>query len=378
MKKIILYFIFLISLIGCQQASKYEENSIILKNKQRHIYQTGFKSELRSYKFNNQEYIAYDDFVTYKKIVLHGVNSNDKIEIPVNEVLKRDNKILTYDIINLDSILIMSGYTNHLYLINQLGEIKKMIDFNPILEKFYNSNYSLELTGFKEHFLFNDTTLICALTPFLEVENFEWEIYYEQIYNDSLPYFIKIDNIFKDSLIYKFGLYDFYQNFSEKSEFTGELNTWSFANDNIIVVSLFSDTLYLVDKDLLTINKKVPIQSNFIEQPIFIPPLTLKDMAIGVNHNKHNASYPTIRSSVFFDGNYYIFGLHSPDGINTVMFMDTNNQIVDEILLDSNEFDYFYGISKNNQLYFNDDKLYKDSTNYYKINTYTSYDYIQK
>ncbi len=378
MKNLFLILI-LCFIYSCQHDNKDYEKIKLINNK-KHSFDTGFKNYIapRTYVFNNELFVVYSDFVTFKKLVLHKYNSTEKIEIPVNEIIDKNEKILSFDILNLDSILILTGYTNHLYLINKLGEIQKMIDFNPFLNKFYNPKYSFEMSGVSESFMINDTTLIVSLSPYFDVEKFEMVSYYETIYKDSIPYLFKVDNIFSDSISSSFGLYNFYDRFSDKEDFVGELKTICFSNDNIVVKTHYSDTIYFIDKYSLQIKNMVKISSKYIDKPIKAPPLSLKQMKMGVDHNQHIASFPKISSDIFFDGKYYLFGLSDPSGINTLMFLDTNLEIIDEILFDSYAFNDFYGLSKNNSLLINDNKLYKDSSKYFKINTFTSFNYDTK
>ncbi len=349
--------------------------TLLLTKAEQYYFNTGFnRSELPYFfKDNDFDYVAYPDFMTHKKIIIHSLSKNIKNEIPLNAIINKKEKILSYDIINLDSILVMSGYTNHLYLLNNQGEIKKIIDFNPYLEKFYNLNYTFEMSGVFNNFMYNDTMLIISLTSYKKYENFKFDTYYEEIYQDSLPYFFKVDNIYKDTLNTSFGLYKFYNNFTKKEDFSLEIKQWSFVNGNIFVKSLFTDTVYVINPKKLKIKDRFVLKSTKIKEKIKATPITIKEKMSGSDHNKNNNSFPCVSSAFFYDkkNKIYFAGLSqkSPPK-NTILLLDSNFNYLTEIRIDTLKEEKFLGIINDNNLILSNHKNHKKQPDFFKTNSF--------
>lgn len=94
-------FFLLIVLVSCQDNTDDRKLEFI----ENWTFQTGFFSgNAQIEEFNNTEYVCFGDYNTHKKIALHDLNSTAYHEIDLKNITNLNEKILAFEIINLDTI----------------------------------------------------------------------------------------------------------------------------------------------------------------------------------------------------------------------------------------------------------------------------------
>lgn len=128
-----LLVILLVSLIGCNQ--KHGKNAFRLQENAL-SFRTSFPAYNLNYFTDSQqrEFVSFADFVTYKKMSFHALNSDETWSISLDSLMNAEKvKFVHYHIISPDSILLLTKYTNQFYLINRKAEVMKKINLSGLL-----------------------------------------------------------------------------------------------------------------------------------------------------------------------------------------------------------------------------------------------------
>lgn len=382
-----LYFSLGLLFLSCNQKAvdeKYSSFELILMKEQ--VFNTGFearKSVDRTYVIDNEEFVGFENAQTYKKIVFHSLTTAKKYEIPVDEVLKKGEKILHYDVINLDTIILISAYTNNMYFINSEGFIWGTLDINSVVPSFDQERYTFEVGGIDRPFLYNDSSMILNIVPRIKnpFSPFSFKSYFSEINKDTLPYLLKVNNIFSDSIDSKFGLYNFYHRFSTVNDYPYGRNRLSYGNNKLLIKEDFSDSLYVVNPITLTVEKAVLIESDFITTPIKVPMLTLKEVDNGYNVGKRILEFPYLSQNICFSEKFqkYFFSIQSPNNDFFVICVYNTSFIkTDEIKLSKAEYGAFKCLTIKSEIVVSDYKKYSDRADFFEINSLSLFDYVEK
>jgi len=333
-----------IFLMSCTSTPKVEKHGALSKIK-KVDFNTGFKSfSFKKHTINNKEYIGFCDYNTRKKVVLQSLDLKEKYEIDLKKIIEAGNRVVNIELINIDSILILSDYTNQLFLVNKNGDIVKHIDLLPYLNTYKDSTLSFELTSYGNHFLVNDTMAVFRLQTSLRgVEFTTYSDYYGKKQKKSYPLLFKIDNIFADSLKVSFGLFDFNKNFSRPNGFNEWILNYYFLNDDIFVTSIYSDTVYIVGIDDLKIKQKVKVKTDS-ELKIYTMPILLTDL--DKDDNLGNANHLSQGEIVSIEkdltkNQYYISTYHDPKEKGaffrsaSLIILDSTFNKIDEVEIDT-------------------------------------------
>ena len=335
-----IYLFFLLPFLSCEPNSSYQDSLKFIKNQAfPNGYRTG-NSQIVHY--DNEEHICFGDYYTHKKIAIHTLEPNTShIEfVNLQPITDRHEKIQAYEVINLDTILVLPYYSNILYLINQKGVIWKTINLNPYLKE----KGSFELLTCAAPFQFNDTTLIFSLdySPYnLPVEDFN-DLYKYRIASDKAPTLFKIDNIFSDSLSVQFGLYNFYNNFLPQDCIKAEGRIFTFTEDKILFNSAYSDSIYIINPSTLELEKTIVVQSDYSD--LMVEGVKIEDHLQNpdlINNNfKSNGQ---IRRILFdIDQNlYYVITCHKPTEELfpwSIIVLDNEFKKITEIVMDHTKY----------------------------------------
>lgn len=376
-KKFIVIFVGLLIFSCAEDTELVPEQTLVFKRDV--TFKSGFKSGFlqKPVNIDGENYFCAQDYVTNKKIKLFSLTSDKIHEINFKPIIINENQnVATVEIINLDTILVLTVYTNLIYMINSKGEIWKKIDLNPYFKKFYSPKYKFETKSYSE-FLTDKGELIFRLTPYLQQEGaFDFEKHYLELNSDSLPLFFKVKDIFADSLNTRFGCYEFYKSFTKIDEFYGEFALYAFCNKKIIVGSNYSDSLYIVNTNTLEVEKKVQLTSKFTK--IGTKPPTLKQMkaSSATSHIKIQRDAARFRNIIYLDSlNLYFCSLVHQTTADTIdydnkpssiLVLDSNFTIIDEIQLDKSKYLSYAAFNSGNDIYVinypqvkNDDDFFK-------------------
>jgi hypothetical protein len=196
-----------------------------------------------------------------------------------------------------------------------------------------------------------------------------------------LPYLFKINNIFSDSLEYTFGLYNFYHRFSTAKDFPYGRNRLSYGNNKLLIKENSSDSLYVVNPISLTIEKVVLIESDFITSKIKAPMVTSEEMDNEYNIGKRIREYPYLSQNICFSEKFqkYFFAIHSPkDDFLVISVYNTSFIKTDEIKLPKAEYGAFKCLTINSEIVVSDHEKYNDRDDFFKINSLSIFEYVEK
>lgn len=306
-------------------------------------FQSGFNSgNAQIEKFNSEEFICFANFQTDKEIAIHGLTSNIEYHIPLDEVLLTGNKIQAFEIINLDTIIVLSQYSSKVFFINSEGTIWKYIDFEPYLKTMGD----FEIWRGNTPFMFNDSS---ALFPILSkpmssvgIDKYQsYEYYYGKAYAE--PSLVFVPNIYSDSLSFTIGLKGLYDNFTDSNRLAIEGRNFTYINNQILFFSQYSDTLYQINPQTLALESKIKISSKFSE--LYITPIEIQEYLDDSSLlNKNFKSNGMISDVLYSPANkvYLVIAKHKFDSSKnrpwSIIFYDENFSLVDEVLMDNSRF----------------------------------------
>tara|TARA_R110002050_G_scaffold264525_1_gene405382 strand:- start:3753 stop:4922 length:1170 start_codon:yes stop_codon:yes gene_type:complete len=340
-------------------------------------FESGFSSQnIQIEVIDKEEYICFSDFFTSKKIHIYNLKTEEEIWVDLKTMIDFGFKIAGIEILSLDTILVLTQYRNQLFFLNRDGVIWKYIDFNPQLEEI--GGY--ELWSGKTPFMFNDTTAIFPISLVAESEinkTLSEDDFYKKYY--SGPNLFKVDNIFDEDLNCNAGLYDLYNNFTDKYFLAIEGKYFTYLNDFIYFFSNYSDTIYQVDPVSLKLVRKVKINSTFGKA--YMKPVTRKlqkENNTALNSNfKENMS---INSIVYITEKeqYWVVVRHAEkEGSNrpwSVVVLDSAFNELDEFTLDHDNLNLnIRSYSDGLFIPVNRDKIQKDLR--FKVNVLAQYEY---
>ncbi len=212
---------------------------------------------------SDKEYLMISDFQTHKKIVFFELESQEvDLEVQLDSVWHYGGNIESVDVINLDSILVLTQYSNHLYCINRKGEIWKKIDLNLSLRR---TGY-FELTAGWNPFLVNSNTLLFKANYSIKndaINQYQDKLFKFQKDANNSPYFFKVENLFEDEFTGSFGADSFYSYFIDTNDIAVEGGRYITNEEHVFLSSIFVDTVYQYDQKTLRIINKHKIQSDY-------------------------------------------------------------------------------------------------------------------
>ena len=233
-------------------------------------------------------------------------------------------------------------------------------------------------------FLFNDTSLIFALEYEMdnlpESEQADFNNYFKR--NKKVPLLFKVDNIFADSLITSVGGSGLIERFSQPTDaINNARHHFDFCNGQLIYNTPYTDSLYVINPNTLTIEKAVHIHSEFGN--LMVKPLSADQYQ---NTNLGSSGYiygfNHILDIIFDSKNnvYYCFIWHGLKDINqntrpwSLVLMDSNFKVKREIKMDEAKFASSGFISSGNHALYLYDLRKTDDAGRYQVK-YTRFDY---
>lgn len=336
-------------------------------------FKSGFKSGNAQIELiNGKEYVCIGEYRNEKRIALHSLKGNNKITIDLRRLDLFNEQVMAFELINLDTILVLPYYSSKLYCLNQHGDIWKIIDLHPYLPK--NGKYELKRSA--TPFLFQNNSLIFSLEYLSDSED---DLYTYRKKRNAAPILLKVEDIFANNLEVTYGLENLYNNFSDANHVTIEGNKFTFLKDQIIFNSAYSDSLYIIDPYKLKVQHKIKLSSKYSE--INIRPITNRQQR--ENSDLVNSNFRTngqIRSVKYYKKRdwYLVFVSHKPVASKTdwsIIVLDKNFNQIKELIMDKTKYAHFGLISEQGVLissYY--ETLWDADTNY--KNTYALFDFL--
>ncbi|WP_093670006.1 hypothetical protein [Tenacibaculum sp. MAR_2009_124] len=336
-------------------------------------FKTGFKSgNVQIEIINGKEYLCIGDFQREKCIVLHPLDGKKQLTVDLSNLDLFQEKIMAFEILDLDTILVLPYYSTKIYCLNRTGDVWKIIDLKPYLPK--DGKYELKRSATPFHY--QNNTLIFSLEYVYTNEN---DIYSFRQKRNAAPILFKVEDIFADSLKVSYGLDNLYNNFSDANHVNIEGNNFVFFKDKIVFNSAYSDSLYIINPVNFKIQTKIKLHSKYSK--INIRPVTNQQQS--EEPSIVNSNFRTngqIRSVKYYKKKdvYFVFASHKPQQKErnwSIIILDKNFNQIDEILMDSKKHAHYGLISEQGILISSYYETLWDSDTNYK-NTYALFDFL--
>jgi hypothetical protein len=362
---------------SCSAESKSTPPGKSLVFKKNLNFYSGFLSgNVQIEEFDNDEFICFGDYKTHRKIVLHSLKTDLTHTIDLNQIYNRGEKILAYEITNLDTISILCYRTNTLYFINQSGEIWKQLDLNPYI----TPHGPYELMRSSTPFCYNDTTLIFSLSyndpHFKYGSSKELAEYYNANY--KRPKLFKIQNIYSDTLITQIGLENLYTRFTPKNHVAAEGNHFEMDENGITVISSYCDTVYKIDPVSFKIIDQKRIHSKYTN--LSIQTLPIKDFFKNPSLANDNFRSDGQLREIVWDSKkhvYYCFTNHKLKNDKfpmSIIVLDKDLNQIKEFKMDETKYQ-FTGLVCSSGLLVSNFNETKNDSDHFEKNTYALFSY---
>jgi len=216
-------------------------------------------------KQKKQEYIYFGNVVTDKVIKIFSFSNELKWEIPLDKVLK-ETEIEDFSIISLDTIIVLSQYTNKIFFIDNKGDVWKKVALDTIINHPVDSQYEFFTSSYSKINI-NNSNIILGVDwrkkDFDKGDDFKGYInwikgFYYNVWNSDNYIRININDFYD----YKFGC-KLYKTLFPYDSIKGfvELYNYSLFNNEIYVHSDYSNKIIILNSDSLFITKTLTIKS---------------------------------------------------------------------------------------------------------------------
>ncbi|WP_343603704.1 hypothetical protein [Fluviicola sp.] len=270
--KHILFFsiVFFVSQTGCQEnQSKKVPN---LQQKALH-----FRNDFTAYNLNyftdslKNEFISFADFVTAKKIHFHTIDGKQKWSIDLKQLMDSEKeKFIYYHVVSPDSILLLSKYSNRIYLINQKAEVLKKLDYSRLLMEGIEFVPPIYVQGNTVFHAFNNYPVKQLTT---QEEQLNWEL--ESFGKNCIAQ----TSLKDESQTPEYIGQNLFNRFIKRNEILADGVHFYLNQSKIYYHSAYSDTIYSITKD--QIRPLFKVQSEIGK--IFLKPSTRSEYVKNTN-----------------------------------------------------------------------------------------------
>lgn len=238
-------------------------------------------------KTENTEYLYFADITTLKCVDIATIEGEQKWHIPLTAVFEKGDKIRGIQVVSPDTILVLSNYTNQLYVLNRTGEIWKHIDLQAFLASAFQEEYELVTPSF-ENEIYQHGTLLLGGTRLIHLEESELEgidglrnLYAKA---NASPVFFQFSNLFSETMEFSYGLKGYVSKHvcGKDSMVLGKYE-YCFSSDKLIKYSEYTNQLHEVSTTSLAILDSATVTStetNVGCQPLLISDENLQSDAI--------------------------------------------------------------------------------------------------
>ena len=272
-------------------------------------------SSIGTVSLSNREYLYFGDTRTFKCIDIVSFDGSVFSKIPLNEITNLGHQINNFYIKSIDSILVLSLYTNQLFLINNKGNILKQIDLNSLFKG--GKKYGLKSSLYQDFYFKGKILLKGFLNVLNEPDPFNDWVQFNKYLNRKIysePYFFQISNVFSDSMSLNTGLDGFYLNFLTPDYEALESPLYYHTENRLFCLSVYSDKIYEIDPYEFKIIKQITVASDFTkvsEAPVPINKQTEGKTEVLISNNGQTQG--AIRKLLYdkYRKLFYVFVIHS-------------------------------------------------------------------
>lgn len=238
------------------------------------VFPTGFSIRPKHcgyiYSDSLEETLYYfADVNTTKQLKVFRSNGLLISQISLHEAVKKGGRIDKVELVSLDTLMLLSSYSNQLYLLNKKGVILKEINLGGGSLEDKLLSYELESSSSSPMSIGQNSLLLSLYVVPEQEENsgksHEEVFNYVKQANWKCPQFMRVDNVYSDSIEFKAG-FKMYQSLFPKDSTSitfYDLKSYSILEDQIAVFSNFSGRLSIIDPANLELVDSVEIRSSY-------------------------------------------------------------------------------------------------------------------
>lgn len=286
MKNLILFYLAVIFLSGCKPV-KTQEN-VSEKDFAFHVgYDASpmFCGALRMPADTNQ-YMYFTDVQTNKCIKVFMLGKPEPVlTISLKQAIDTLESIQSLSVRHMDTIILLSSYTNKIAVIDRSGRCYRYFDLNKNVNLPNGDVYELSGTYLNSETSANSITLraewrsnrfddVSGKTPETDLEYMLY--WFERNYHAA--YVANVSGISADSVKVRFGLYDFHKQAGGSDCVYDDPPDIVRTNNRLFIFSRYTNAVIELDRSTLEIVKQTPINSKFARldaKPLKIEPKSL-------------------------------------------------------------------------------------------------------
>lgn len=370
--------LFLLASCTADKPRKIEqENTINWEFEKELDFNVGFFSgNIQKQIIDGEEFLAVADFESHSKMVLCNTVADTIATFSLKEVKALNESVLACEIVSLDTILVLTKYTNNLYFLNREGKIWKQRSLDSNLG---DDRFELGRMAAPAFLLSNKKSAIFSLSYLGNdlPSNYQFWDKPADFQRNKLnaPQLVFVKDIFADSLEFSFHLDGFYLRFLNENHYTAEGFGMYEVPGGFLFSSSFSDTLYFFDNNF-QLQQQAAIPSNYSKGYILPPTLEETQANMQVLNDRY-ANQGCIKRLAFLDSaQLYLVvmahnkGVDSPKKHSLIGF-DTNFNYVGEVVLTPDAHPNV--LIFNNRIFIPNYQKYKGDDDYFKKVTYAIY-----
>lgn len=232
-------------------------------------YETGFDYNYKNAKVFysqelNRELIYFADIVTQKKISFFDLNGKKLYDIPLNYVTNNGYDIDSYEVLNKDSVAVLTLYNNIVFLLNKKGDCLKTVYLDSLI-KDKNKNrfeyYSIKYKN-KNNFVLAANWLGSDTSKIPQNSYAHLEYFYRNLPLQPKLVSLNIFNSNQHNVLW--GLDSAYSKITKNNELNifVETNKFLSTEKNIFFYSWYSNKIFQINKENLQLEKKITIDAN--------------------------------------------------------------------------------------------------------------------
>lgn len=321
----ILFFILICMFQACTNMKEGRENGDLwFKPKKELTFDVGFpvtRKHTDTYISGGQELICFADVSTNKIIHFFTLDGKKQGSIPLDCVIDDGHEIDDFSIVSPDTILVNTLYSNKIYILNRKGECLERIDLDKVVKHENGDQFEFYSSAFQDFYSNGSVILGCSYrdnikeqAPTDALENLRY--FYSKMFRS--PYFLKIDNIFSDSLSYSVGPEAFYHKYvSDTGYVIVESSFYHHDNNRLFCFSAYSDKIFEVGINDLEVKTEIRVKSD--HSSLGADPIPLNNETVGLLQEKVNEALQTsgIITRLHYDRYrklYYVMVYHDVPG----------------------------------------------------------------
>jgi hypothetical protein len=261
MKNFIIFILLNFTILSCSSETKFSikktaELKFDIGFKPNHMFSGCLSNE------KGEDFFYFGELTSAKKIKFFTDKGDSLFTISLKNTLSEIGEINDVYVISLDSIVLLTNYTNQLYLVNKKGTIIANKDLSYTIgnkKELYSSIFhSFGMS--KNNLLFRQSHLTDGVDSV--TSNYQDLKNYYNI-NQTLPRFVEFRNVFSNKkLVVKEHLPNFLRKFCKENSFTFDFDYHALSKDRLFISSWYSDKIFIYNVEKQKIEKELVVKIN--------------------------------------------------------------------------------------------------------------------